>query len=719
MLARGFLLASCLLLLLAPASTTMFAARLSSLTLSAGQLSPAFESRTFNYTATVASPVKAIRVTVVAPYVGSAIRINGTVTASGHQSAPVALVIGPNTITVAVTARGRTDRYTVVVTRHGGATNTPPAVDITSPPDGTTFDEGEDITFTGAASDVQDGVITDRIRWTSNPRGLLGSGASVSAALPAGSYIVSASVRDSRGATRTDTVGVTVNAVPTVSISAPADGSRFAHGSSITFSGTASDLEDGEISDAIRWTSSEDGNLGSGATLVTALSVGAHVITASVTDSRSVTRTAAVDVTVDPADSTGARPNVLLIVADDVGAEASSLYPELAGNSGAVSMPNIESLAANGLVFDNAWASPMCSPTRATILSGLYGHHTGVTIAGDTLPASTTSLFEYIADQSPANYGMGVFGKWHLSGNGGNLQHVRDTGVPVFKGFLGAQINSYFNWTAVDINGPPTATTTYATTAITDFAIDYIEQHEQASSDPWFVYVPYNAAHSPNQVPPSGLHSVPLGNLQPGQTSNTVAAYKAMIQAMDSEIGRLLSRVNLDDTVVIYIGDNGTPANLKDPGARVRGSKESVYEGGVKVPMVVAGAGVTRRGRESGLVVSSDLYATIAALTGIPVRHINDSFSIVPLLTGEAESTGRTHAFTELCGGNVSRYAIRDPQHKLLYDNGSWGLYDLINDPGESNNLYNHQDYPAIRSRLQAELDLLAASASDGCFQRN
>ena len=230
------------------------------------------------------------------------------------------------------------------------------------------------------------------------------------------------------------------------------------------------------------------------------------------------------------------------------------------------------------------------------------------------------------------------------------------------------------------------------------------------------MYVPYNAAHSPNQVPPSNLHSVNVGGLRPGAISNTLPVYKAMIQAMDTEIGRLLSHVNLKTTLVIFMGDNGTPANMKDVGSGVKDSKQSVYEGGVRVPLVFAGAGVTRKGREDQLVVSSDLYATIAALTGIPVSKIHDSFSIVPLLTASGE-TGRTHAFTELCSGGTSRYAIRDAQYKLLYNNGSWGLYDLINDPLEATNHYNNGAYAAIRGSLKAALDVVEADAVDGCFQ--
>src|SRR5262249_50327248 len=111
------------------------------------------------------------------------------------------------------------------------------------------------------------------------------------------------------------------------------------------------------------------------------------------------------------------RPNVLLIISDDYGAEASSVYPTLNGDSGAVPVPNIESLAQNGLVFDNAWASPACSMTRGTIVSGLYGYRTGVTFVGAVLPTDTVTIFDRITAESPS-YAQSFFGKYHLGGGG-------------------------------------------------------------------------------------------------------------------------------------------------------------------------------------------------------------------------------------------------------------------------------------------------------------
>jgi len=438
---------------------------------------------------------------------------------------------------------------------------------------------------------------------------------------------------------------------------------------------------------------------------------------------------------------TAKRPNILLLIIDDLGAEATSIYPDLVGTSGQVPVPNIEALAQDGLVFDNAWASPVCSPTRGTIVSGLYGYRTGVTTVGNVLPTDTVTLFDRITADSPADYAQAFFGKYHLGGGSidprpggsfpaapGILQHVRDLGITTYRGILGGGLVDYFNWTAFDINGPNLATTKYATSALTDFAIDYIhEQEETRPDEPWFVYQAYNGPHaanggnSPYQVPPPELHHVDLssvGNPAPGTYVTNVPVYQANIQSVDTEVGRLLKEVDLDDTVVIFVGDNGVPPPVKDTGTVLRNSKGSAYEGGVRVPLIVAGAGVTRRGREDDLFVTTDIYASVLGLAGVDVSHVNDSYSFTPLLDDETATNGRTHSFTETSNGTNQRtYAIKDKRFKLLSTTArQWELYDLVADPSETTNLYTSAAHAAVLSTLKAEIASLAADAKPGYF---
>jgi len=439
------------------------------------------------------------------------------------------------------------------------------------------------------------------------------------------------------------------------------------------------------------------------------------------------------EVSEGPGDTGPDKPNILFIIADDLGAESVSLYPDLVGDSGAVPIPNIETLAEDGLVFDNAWASPVCSPTRGTILSGSYGHRTGVTTVGNVLPTSTVTVFDRLTADSPT-YEHALFGKYHVGGGNsssvdplpgaaypqapGVLQHVRDLGITTFRGILAGGINDYFNWTTWDINAPATTTTTFATTALTDYAIDYIHEHEAEKPDePWFVYQSYNAPHAiigggaPFQVPPSELHSVSIpGNPAPGTVATSIPVYKALVQSLDTEIGRLLAAVDLEKTTVIFVGDNGTPGGVKDTGTGVRASKGGVYEGGVHVPLVIAGAGVTRQGREDDLFVVSDVYASVLDLAGVPVSHVNDSYSVKPLLSDETATNGRTHSFTEVSNGTSNRtYAVRDKRFKLVAISQQRGLYDLVADPLETTNLYTDPAYAAVRATLLAEIEELRA----------
>lgn len=526
-------------------------------------------------------------------------------------------------------------------------------------------------------------------------------------------------------------------------------------GSTITLTGVAKDADNGPSPLTYYWSTTGgviDNPIAANTTL-TSSTPGTFTLKLTVSDGE-ITSSTTSSVTFVERDASGGggnggeggasgedpkRPNVLLIIADDLGAESTSLYPTLTGDSGAVPVPNIESLAQDGLVFDNAWASPACSMTRGTIVSGLYGYRTGVTSVGAVLPTDTVTIFDRITAESPS-YAQGFFGKYHLgggnidpkanvaySGAAAILQHVRDIGVPYFKGILGGGLTDYFSWNVYDSNGPAEPTTTYSTTKLTDLAIDFIHNREQTKpNDPWFIYQAYNAPHAANgannpfEVPPPELHHVDLssvGNPKPGTLATNIPVYKANIQALDTELGRLIGAVDLEKTVVIFIGDNGTPGPVKDTNAKIRGSKGSAYEGGVRVPLIVKGAGVTRHGRTDDLVVSSDLYATILSLTGIDVSHVNNSYSIKPLLSDAAGSSGRTHSFSET-SSNASnrRYALKDTRYKLVSNVGKRELYDLLADPLETTDLYASVAHTAVRASLEAEIDNLAADASPGYF---
>ncbi len=364
-------------------------------------------------------------------------------------------------------------------------------------------------------------------------------------------------------------------------------------------------------------------------------------------------------------------PNILLVISDDLGLDASGQY---AVGSRAPTTPTLDTLAQNGLVFDNVWVNPVCSPTRATILTGRYGVRTGVLTPGDVLSTSEIALQPYIAANAPAAYRDAVIGKWHLGGR--NADHPNLMGVTHFEGILRGGVQDYFNWTLVE-NGQGSEQTRYVTSELTDRAIAWVANQ----TAPWFLWLAYNAPHTPLHAPPDDLVSEPPG-------PNGLDQYLAMIEAMDTELGRLLAALPEEErahTTIIYLGDNGTAGRVAQTYPRNR-AKGSIYQGGIAVPMTITGYGVARRGeRESALVNGTDLFATIANLAGAPTVAINDSLNFSELLTQDTDGP-RIHAYSESV--RDAAWAVRNAQYKLIvFDDGSRALYDLTLDSLETTNL--------------------------------
>lgn len=396
-------------------------------------------------------------------------------------------------------------------------------------------------------------------------------------------------------------------------------------------------------------------------------------------------------------------PNILLIIADDMGLDASPGY-----NIGNLKpqMPNLQDLINTGLTFNNVWSNPTCTPTRATIITGKYGLRTNVVKVDDPLSTSEISLQKYIDTQTGSAYSSAVIGKWHLSKN---ASHPNSMGIDYYAGSLGGGLQSYWNWN-LNINGQTTSSSEYVTTKTTDLAIHWME----AQTKPWFLWLAYNAPHTPFHLPPNDLHS--QGALPTDQASidaNPLPYYFAMLEAMDNEYGRLLSAMSQterDNTVIVFIGDNGTPKEVLQGYSRAKGT---IFQGGINVPMIMSGKDVSRINQtEDALINTTDLFATIAELAGVNISKIHDSKSFKDLLMDE-DAEKREYAFAE--DGNEDGtvdYAIRNTTHKyILYENGSEGLYDLISNPLESPNLLHANQLPlsdaniVIKDELTAKLN--------------
>ncbi len=380
-------------------------------------------------------------------------------------------------------------------------------------------------------------------------------------------------------------------------------------------------------------------------------------------------------------------PNILLIIADDMGLDASPVH-----TPGALkpNMPVLQSLSDTGITFENLWTAPVCTPTRATILTGKYGTNSGVLgVLPPTNGVSTSevSLQSYL--KSNASYKSAVIGKWHLStNNNGGVNNPAMMGVEHYAGFLSGGHTDYSDWELTE-NGETSNVKEYSTRYFTDLGIDWIEkQKSEDSESPWFLWLAYTAPHSPFHLPPADLISATNLTGDPTDvTDNPLGYYFLMLEALDTEMGRLLESVDRENTIVIFLGDNGTPRNvIQRPYPRNR-AKGTVYQGGVNTPMVVSGAGVSRSGqRESAILNSSDLFATIADIAEAKTDSIHDSLSFKGLLQGEAY-TPREYVYTEV-DGNVDAWAIRNAQYKLIvFEDGTEEMYDLLADPYEATEL--------------------------------
>lgn len=392
------------------------------------------------------------------------------------------------------------------------------------------------------------------------------------------------------------------------------------------------------------------------------------------------------------------KPNILLIIADDMGLDAT---PGYSVGSTKPNMPNLQNMISKGVRFENLWSYPVCTPTRASILTGKYGFRTGVMKVDDELSTTETSIQKYLKDNG-ANYANAIIGKWHLSRD---ASHPNTLGVDYYAGLLNGGVSSYWNWTLTE-NGVQNNSTEYTTTKFTDLAINWVKNQ----NSPWFLWLAYNAPHTPFHLPPTELHS--QGNLPTDDASinaNPLPYYLAMIEAMDTEIGRLLNSMTQeerDNTVIIFIGDNGSPNQVAQE-YRSRRAKGTVYQGGVNVPMIVSGKNVNRFNEtESALVNTTDLFATIANITGVKTNKINDSHNFWDLAANNSNSKIRDYAYTEV-GNNsgTEDVTIRNENYKyILFSDGTEALYNVTNDFFETTNLLNQGSLNTSETTALTEL---------------
>ncbi len=397
----------------------------------------------------------------------------------------------------------------------------------------------------------------------------------------------------------------------------------------------------------------------------------------------------------------GAKPSIVLIVADDLG------YGEL-GCQGSkdIPTPHIDSIASSGIRFTSGYVScPVCSPTRAGLMTGRYQQRFGHEFnpgpaAGDAfgLPKTETILPEYL---KKAGYVTGMVGKWHLG--------VREDSRPVTRGF-----DEFFGFLggAHQYNpGPSTANNSimrgnrpieekeYLTDAFAREAVSFIDRH---AKEAFFLYLPFNAVHSPLQAPEKyqkRFPDIPAGKRR---------TFAAMTAAMDDAVGAVLDALRKhgveDNTLVFFVSDNGGPtASTTSRNDPLRGFKGQVWEGGVRVPFMVQWKGRLPKGKVYDMpLISLDIAPTILAAAGAsaPADAKLDGVDLLPHLANEG-AKGPHEALYWRFG---EQHAIRKGDWKLVrVPNAEPALYNLAEDISESKDVAAAN--PGRLKELTAELE--------------
>ncbi|MEG3656189.1 sulfatase-like hydrolase/transferase [Arenibacter palladensis] len=393
-------------------------------------------------------------------------------------------------------------------------------------------------------------------------------------------------------------------------------------------------------------------------------------------------------------------PNILLIIADDMGKDALAGFTE---GSIKPHTPNINAIRNNGLNFTNFWTYPTCSPTRASMITGKYGYRTDVRWANQKLRESETLLQKYINDNTNNSYATAVIGKWHISGYDATI-NPETFGIDYYEGIFIGSVKDYYNW-PLSKNGKQSSSSVYTTKKLTDLASNWIQKQDK----PWFMWLAYNAPHTPFHIPPVEMHN--QGALPPYKEGVDPTPYfMASIEAMDHQIGQLMnsfSKEERENTLIIFMGDNGTePVVAQAPYASTQ-VKRSLYQGGINMPLFVSGKGVERKGIDNNLVTSTDIFATIAEIAGVEIDEINDSKSFKSLLS-EKKSI-RKYQYSEMKNEKNDAWTISNGTYKLIvFANGKDEMYNLINDPYEKNNILNSTlDINERKSKEELEIELL------------
>ena len=403
------------------------------------------------------------------------------------------------------------------------------------------------------------------------------------------------------------------------------------------------------------------------------------------------------------------RPNIVIILTDDQGYADVSYNPH---SPPEVSTPNIDALAYSSIICTQGYTSGhVCSPTRAGLMTGRYQQRFGIYTAGEG--GSGVPLDEVFIPQrlKSAGYVSGAFGKWHLGLT--KEYHAMNRGFDEFYGFMGRGAHPYFDHS--DMNHPiyrglkPIREQGYLTTRITEEAVDFIRRHNE---DPFFLYVAYNAVHSPPEAPKEDIKQV-TGD----KTRDTLMA---MIKHLDLGIGAIVKSLKahniFDNTLLVFLTDNGGSSAMHAKNTPLRGFKQMDYEGGIHVPFIVSWPAQLQGGQKCDVPLwSIDLFATALDAAGLPMPKDKplDGKSILPAIRGETDQLHDQLYWSS--AGDKGKWAIRSGNWKLVAEKERIELFDLEKDPGETTEL--SASFPKVvielTDKYNAWLDEMAAPISN------
>ncbi len=412
------------------------------------------------------------------------------------------------------------------------------------------------------------------------------------------------------------------------------------------------------------------------------------------------------------------KPNIVVILADDLG------YGDLSScGASDLRSPNIDRIASRGMRMDNFYANcPVCSPTRASLLTGRYPELVGVP---GVIRTHAANSWGYLAPDAkllpqilqPAGYHTAIVGKWHLGLESPNRPN--DRGFQYFHGFLGDMMDDYFHHRRHDINYMRLNEKTidpqgHATDLFTDWACEYLRGRAD-QQEPFFLYLAYNAPHTPIQPPKEWTAKVQKRqkNIDPKR-----ARLVALIEHMDAGIGKVLATLEetklTSTTLVVFTSDNGGQSNVGANNGDLRDGKQSMYEGGLKVPMCAMWPGHIKPESQSDRVaITMDLLPTICDAAGVKIDHPIEGVSCLPTLLGKSQPAAKRDLFFHRREGG-DRYggltinAIRRGDWKLLQNSpfAPLELYNLADDPQEQTNLADksRQKFRELSAALRVQI---------------